>query len=825
MSASSSRAILRIARRNILQSRWRSLLVAFLVMLPVAAMVGASSVLQAATPTAERTVTHRLGTADLLVAPNGAGATIEALRAGLPPGSRVEPFMALEGRLVLPGREVSVILRSMDIDGLARGMLTMVDGRAPRNPGEVAISAPVASLAGVAIGAPITLTGLGSPTVVGLVEDPFDLRLRVVLQDVSPAVAAQARQEVSWLVGLPPGADASGFQAGQSQALASTPDSAFQVTTRAQETMQSESPTATIVVLGGLALLEAALVASAAFAVSIRRRQRELGLLAATGAEPRQLAGVVIADGLLLGGLGALVGAVVGLAGALAVSPWLDQLTDRRNPSVGIDPVMLIVAGGIGLVAALLAATVPGWTAARLPVLAALSGRRPAQAPARRTLSIGIVLIGVAIALTGIGATVRYRDIDGSTATLSLLLLLGGAVIGTLGFGACSPWLLERLEGPAARLPLSSRIALRDTARARSRNGPIVTAVLASVAATVALSAFIASNDAYAAARWQPWLEPDQILVQGEGVNRVGPEAAQALGAIAAGPVPFAARDDRYIWISPGRTGDPDPLHLSVTIGDNQLLKAMGDDTATSDLAAGGVVLFLDKASSVTRATVHVMDNADVELDSVELPARVVVTGIDQGGDLPEAVVSPETAARFGVAASPVVAGPGSRYVVRLAHPVTETDLARAAAIAAQYPDTQADAALGPTRSGDAFRMAWLIASLLFALSVTGVAVALGEAESRPEQRTLLALGADPRVRRRIAAGRAAVIAALAGVLAVPAGLLPVWGLLLSRGSPLVVPVPEVLAALLVLPLLAVAATFVLARPIPSWSAFRGAGS
>jgi hypothetical protein len=44
-------------------------------------------------------------------------------------------------------------------------------------------------------------------------------------------------------------------------------------------------------------------------------------------------------------------------------------------------------------------------------------------------------------------------------------------------------------------------------------------------------------------------------------------------------------------------------------------------------------------------------------------------------------------------------------------------------------------------------------------------------------------------------------------------------------GSPLVVPVPEITAALLVLSLLAVTATFVVTRPIPAWSAFRGAGS
>jgi hypothetical protein len=69
------------------------------------------------------------------------------------------------------------------------------------------------------------------------------------------------------------------------------------------------------------------------------------------------------------------------------------------------------------------------------------------------------------------------------------------------------------------------------------------------------------------------------------------------------------------------------------------------------------------------------------------------------------------------------------------------------------------------------------------------------------------------------------VISLLAGGLAVPAGLLPIWGLLSSRGAPFVVPVPEIVAALVVLPLLVVSATFLITRPLLTWSTFRGAGS
>src|SRR5450759_4478699 len=89
-------------------------------------------------------------------------------------------------------------------------------------------------------------------------------------------------------------------------------------------------------------------------------------------------------------------------------------------------------------------------------------------------------------------------------------------------------------------------------------------ALLASFAVTVALAAYSASQDTTTAARWRPWLLPDQIFMQGEGVARGGPEAARALGAIAAGPIPYAASAERSVWISPGDSHDPNLSILNV---------------------------------------------------------------------------------------------------------------------------------------------------------------------------------------------------------------------------------------------------------------------
>ena len=821
MNASTAGALLRIGRRNVGRSRWRSLLIVGLVLLPVAGMVAAATVMKTVTPTPERLATQRLGAADLLVNIGGDG-TLQLLEDRLPKGALVEPLLQSAGTLELPGLVVSVTVNAHDPAGLAKGMLTLVAGRYPGSAREAAITAEVARLAAATVGDRIELGDLGSIEVVGLVEDELRLDARTILLDPAAARLAEASKEAGWLVRLPPDSDArdvvfdlSAPVSNDAEAGGGQPTPAFSVTARTDIIRDGADIGPATVVLGGLALVDAALVAAAAFGVGVRRRQRELGLMAATGAEPRHVMGTVLAEALVLGSIGAVAGAVVGLIGALAASPFLDGLTEHRNPPITLDIPVLLIAGAMGTLTAVIAAVAPAWAAARLPVLAALSGSRPNARSARRTLLIGLTLVGLAIVATGAGAAMRLA---GETGSLSLALLLGGALLGTLGFGACSPWLLELLGKPASRLPLPARIALRDTARARSRNGPIATALLAAFAATVALAAYEASLAASYAASWQPAVLPDQLLFQGPGAREGGAAAALELDAIASAPIPGAGGDQGgYVWISPGDSNDPnDPLSVqNVTTGDANLLRALGADSAIAAFEAGTVVLLSDRPTDVSSVTLHVVGPDGAEVEQGTVPARMVVTV--GAGDLPGAVLPAAVATRFDIPTGKNAA----RFVIRLAHQVTDAEMGRAGAIAAGYPDTWVDWSRPPEVSGASFRIVLIIASLVFALTVTAVAVALGEAESRPEQRTLLAIGADPALRRRITAARAGVIALVGGLLAVPAGLLPVWGLLGSRGSPLVVPVPEVAGAVLLLPVLAILGAWLLSRPIPEWAAFR----
>jgi putative ABC transport system permease protein len=837
VNRSSVRALLRIARSDIVRHRLRSVLVVALVALPVAAMVAGTSLYRTTQPTPERRDTEQMGRADLYAY----GTTRAALEAYLPSGSTIEPISSAEDRILIPGSRPTVSIRGVAVDGLAAGMLVLLDGRAPKAADEVAITAPVVKLAGTALGGQLVLEDGGTITVVGIVENPSFLSDRSVVVD--PSTAAFDEETALWLIGLPAGADPEAIVAGVTDP--ETGEQSIGMQSRVSGRIRAigeDTGSASILILGALALVEAALIASAAFAVSIRRRQRELGLLAATGATPRQLAGTVLIEGALLGLLACVAGVALGLAAALGLTPFLDDLTQRRNPPLVVDVLGLVGPAAIGFLAAMIAAVVPARTVAQVPVLLALSGRRPPQAPARRTLWLGLAAVGLAAAMTVVGATMRNAGSD----MFSILLLVAGAVLSTLGFGACGPWLLEKLERLVARLPLAGRIAFRDTARGRSRSSPIVTAILAGCAAAIALGAWQTSRDEENLQGWVPGLYADQLLISGPGTaaGDVGAKLRSEEGAIDGALITYLSVDDPKTYIAyelPDATDDEGKL---INVRDQcgncnpgfdalqvyrpspatpEILRMAHAESAAADLAAGRAVVLSYRAATATKLDIVVQaDPEDPDsLERITLPIRLIRVPVP-GGRLPDLFLPDATIRQLGLA-EPAQTGEFEPppYIVRYDHQVTDADLAHAQDVASNYPDTYALIDTPPVRQGAEFRLVIMALVLLFAVSVTGIAIALGEAESRPEQRSLLAIGADPRLRRRIAGARAAVLALLAAILAVPAGLLPIWGIFVSRGSPIAVPTLEIAGAVVVLPILAVAASWLLSRPIPDWNAFR----
>ncbi|HUQ43725.1 MAG TPA: FtsX-like permease family protein, partial [Candidatus Limnocylindria bacterium] len=471
--------------------------------------------------------------------------------------------------------------------------------------------------------------------------------------------------------------------------------------------------------------------------------------------------------------------------------------------------------------------------------------RRPSQSPARRTLWLGLGMIAVSIGLTIAGANLRNQSGD----NLNVYLLIGGAVLGTLGFGACSPWLLERLEGIASRLPVAGRIAFRDTARARSRSSPIATAILSSLAAVIAIGAFSATRDAESLASWRPQMHADQLLIDGAGSAAAGADLLAEPGVVGGLAISHLAQGQQVVGeISYELPDAHDANGKLINLIDNcdncnpdafqpyvafnpaaatpELLAMAHATDGAADLRAGRALLLT--ADPIT-ATVMKIEVRDIETGGVTktltLPVRVIDVGV-RSSHLPDSFLPDATVKELELTVSQGGESGGPEgFLVQFDHPVAEADITHAREVAARYPDTAVSTDSAPVRPGEGFRLVLIALVLLFAVSVTAIAIALGEAESRPEQRSLLALGADPGLRRRIAASRAAVLALLAGLLAVPAGLLPIWGIFTSRGSRMEIPMLEIAGAVVLLPLLAVASGWLLSRPIPDWNAFRRSGA
>jgi ABC-type lipoprotein release transport system permease subunit len=191
----------------------------------------------------------------------------------------------------------------------------------------------------------------------------------------------------------------------------------------------------------------AGLTAAAALGVGARRQLRELGLLAAAGGSGRHLRLLVLLQGFGLGLLGGLAGIPLGLAVTWAAFPWLRTLVSPVQDETGalVVPRFSVVGRDMAwtvaftVVLALLAALRPAVTAGRVPVVAALAGRRPP-----RRLRPWLVAAGLVVALAGLvlQGVANQLDARGVIIPVQLELLALGS------FGSIPSPLLITLASP-----------------------------------------------------------------------------------------------------------------------------------------------------------------------------------------------------------------------------------------------------------------------------------------------------------------------------------------------------------------------------------------
>ncbi|KRE77224.1 FtsX-like permease family protein [Arthrobacter sp. Soil762] len=497
------RVAVRMARRDIRRHKGRSLLIVLLIMLPVAAMTGAVTLVQSTQETAAERVQYQLGTTQARFRPmpmaNGAMVQdpVEELRIttndwesnpdftptdpqdAIPAGYDVLTESTLDLTAESGAADVRVMGRAVDALAPAfAGKYTLLDGRAPGTDAEMLVSPGLLERFGLGLGEELA-TSAGTFVAVGTLRDAG-------YSDSNSIVYLKPGQGD---MSLPVPPDSAVREPTVSAIKATSTSAALPLTTYAAGAL-----------LGALALLEVGLLAGAAFAVGAKGQVRELALLAATGAESPTIRSVVMAAGLWLGGVGVAAGAAVGLAAAAAVVIVARLSGSVRFPGFHPDALLTVLVMVMGYVACLLAALAPARQVARQAVLGALkSGRAPASAGKSSTV-VGTVLLGVAAVSLAVGSWLAVSsedpDVFFSRTPVILWFLLGGAVLGVASLVLLTGKVVAFLGKRAGRLPLAARMAARDSSRNRGRTVPAVAAVLAAAALASAGMVLAASQQA-----------------------------------------------------------------------------------------------------------------------------------------------------------------------------------------------------------------------------------------------------------------------------------------------------------------------------------------
>lgn len=593
------------------------------------------------------------------------------------------------------------------------------------------------------------------------------------------------------------------------------------------------------VVAVGLLLLQIALLAGPAIAVGARRNRRSLAVLAAAGAERRQLRAVVLAGSGVVGLVSCLVAAALGAATGGLVIVLPERYLDQAVPRIDVHPLDLLVLVAIGTFTAVAAAAIPARQAARMNVVAALTGRRERSGSGRRTPVLGLLVavVGAAVALAGAS---RHQ-------ALPTVIGIALGQIGMIGLTGAAVALAARGAG---RLPLAGRFAVRDAARQRARTTPAVAAVMAAIAGGTAALLYVAAQDRYDEINYSPSAAKGVVLVQpgyaqdggqnGTSSAAAGEAARRFLPVDRVAPLLSVTGAGGETSIEPlfrdGRTGDGTPAVESSEdvlgvpgsgglVDDGTalaLLTGVADPAAAAALRGGRAVVF-DRELLWPDGALH-LDIGTWEEDGSRRSGRTVVVPAvvsTQSPRLPGYVLPPQRAKalKFDVDHDGVVAS-----TTRM--PTTEEE-ERAAAAVQDATGGSVTVERGYVSQYGLGLLALVVAAALITLGGTFTAVGLAAAESRPDLATLAAVGAGPGLRRRIAASQAGVITGLGAALGVATGFLAGWALIRMRqpvsgawfGAPqaangwgLTVPWPHLGIVAVGVPLLAVLIGFVTTR-------------
>ncbi|MFF3504128.1 ABC transporter permease [Streptomyces sp. NPDC003247] len=279
----------------------------------------------------------------------------------------------------------------------------------------------------------------------------------------------------------------------------------------------------------GIAFLVGIFLIINTFSMLVAQRTREIGLMRAIGSSRRQVNRSVLAEALLLG----VVGSVLGVGAGVGIAVGLMKLMGMTGMNLSTDDLTVawttpVIGMVLGVVVTVLAAYLPARRAGKVSPMAAL---RDAGAPA--DAKAGVVRAVLGVLLTGAGVYGLYLATAAEKAGEGSLWLGLGVVLTLIGFVVIGPLLaggvvrvlgavLLRAFGPVGRM--AERNALRNP----RRTGATGAALMIGLALVACLSVVGSSMVASATDQLDKSVGTD-FIVQSDSGQLITPQAVRAV--------------------------------------------------------------------------------------------------------------------------------------------------------------------------------------------------------------------------------------------------------------------------------------------------------
>ncbi len=809
-----------------------------LVLVPVFGMTVITTLVRTAHDSPARVFANEFGSANLVAvgsAPPPAG--------GWPAGTQVVQGKQVADIGLVAANGVARLANVTDFDlnnPVTKGAVLLRQGRYPTAAGEALISPKIAQAFGVGVGDTLKLAEPAwSEHIVGigqLATNWNDGLLAVRGNELDSSRFRSGLDQVQniTLVQIPGNPSQESLQQYSPTYFSSDYESGNNITKTVNWTL----------VAGMIALAISGVVISGAFAVGARRQLVTLGQLSANGASEGLLKRMLSLQGAFCGVFGTGVGI---LAGVITLSLMHGQFDDWIHRDIG--PYVwsgrdLVAIAVIGVVAATLAAYFPARTAARVPVLSALNGRRPLGSLPRSIVPIGIALFGGGVVILALVAAASRNGGGNSLAAAAVL----GALLVLAGTCCVSPVAVASLAHLGRHLRGAGRVAVRSIVRSRARSAAVVMALAAINGGAIAIGTAFASRSKPIGVTAA--LMPDNALILVRHTTDFLGDGSQTAPTPTFLPID-ASVEHSIKTILPNATWT-DRRAVIGTVAEKVAANAPGNGPDGGGLDGGGKRVFIatgpepDSIVVADPALLSIMGLSSSDLATLNRvgamvfqqsgsndhsPASIIVGEGTTAKTIPAARPAHNLRANAGISAliTPAKAQELNAPIVTAGQIVTNPTAfneSQRASIDALQPSIIFGGSTDPSAppsditdlvwsgprstaiSADTVEQIILAIVVVIALLILAMSLALSAAETRDERDVLVSLGAPPRTMRGVAAWKAATLSFTAAALAVPTGFIPVAvafhaSVRTGDSAHLAFPTATVIELLLIAPLIA----------------------